>query len=59
MPVFFCDPHHPWQRAENTIGCLRPAALRTSARSALNNPCVSSMSVVGAAGGLLGAGFVA
>ena len=30
-PVFFCDPHHPWQRAENTIGCLRPAALRTSA----------------------------
>ena len=30
-PVFFCDPHHPWQRAENTIGCLRPAALRKSA----------------------------
>ena len=30
-PVFFCDPHHPWQRAQNTIGCLRPAALRKSA----------------------------
>ena len=33
-PVFFCDPHHPWQRAQNTIGCLRPAPLRTSASTA-------------------------